>query len=108
MFARNLLLRSRNVRLATIGVGGVAAAGYAFFRKDEEDTVRILHETNFEPAMMIPVATSSSDDRLPVYTREEVAKHTTPETRIWVTFRDGVYDITEFVQAHPGGAQRIM
>mmetsp|Transcript_19730 Transcript_19730/g.50088 ORF Transcript_19730/g.50088 Transcript_19730/m.50088 type:complete len:564 (+) Transcript_19730:209-1900(+) len=45
---------------------------------------------------------------LPVYTREEVSKHTTPETRIWVTYKDGVYDITEFVEMHPGGANKIM
>ncbi len=42
----------------------------------------------------------------PVYTREEVAKHRTPQDRVWVTFKDGVYDITDFVEMHPGGAFR--
>jgi cytochrome b involved in lipid metabolism len=42
------------------------------------------------------------------YTREEVAKHKTPQDRIWVTYKDGVYDITEFVAMHPGGSQKIM
>ena len=27
--------------------------------------------------------------------------------RIWVTFRGGVYDVTDFLDAHPGGATRI-
>lgn len=43
-----------------------------------------------------------------MYTKEEVAKHKTPESRIWVTYKDGVYDITDFVALHPGGAQKIM
>ena len=42
------------------------------------------------------------------YTRAQVAGHTTPETGIWVTYGNGVYDITDFVKQHPGGAKRIM
>ena len=43
-----------------------------------------------------------------VYTRAEVAKHKTSAEGIWVTYKNGVYDITEFVEQHPGGASRIM
>lgn len=42
------------------------------------------------------------------YSREEVAQHKTKETGIWVTFLDGVFDITSFVTNHPGGMKRIM
>jgi len=42
------------------------------------------------------------------YTKEEVAKHKTKKDRIWVTYKSGVYDITEFVEGHPGGSKRIM
>jgi len=38
---------------------------------------------------------------------EEVGKHTTAETGIWCTYKDAVYDITEFIRDHPGG-DRIM
>jgi hypothetical protein len=31
----------------------------------------------------------------PVYSREEVSKHRTLQDGIWVTYKDGVYDITE-------------
>ena len=48
------------------------------------------------------------DESLPNFTKDEVAQHTTRKDRIWVTFRDGVYDITDFVVMHPGGAKRIM
>jgi sulfite oxidase len=37
-----------------------------------------------------------------------VATHVSPEAGgIWVTFRGGVYDITEFIQNHPGGVDKI-
>lgn len=44
----------------------------------------------------------------PVIKMAEVAQHKTADTRIWVTYKDGVYDITEFIEQHPGGAERIM
>lgn len=43
-----------------------------------------------------------------VYTLEEVGKHDSKENRIWVTFGQGVYDITEFVDKHPGGPSKIL
>ena len=45
---------------------------------------------------------------LRVFTAEDVARHREAEAGIWVSYRGGVYDVTPFVQAHPGGAQRIM
>lgn len=45
---------------------------------------------------------------LPTYTKEDVAKHKTPEDGIWVTYKEGVYDVTEFVDAHPGGPKILL
>lgn len=45
---------------------------------------------------------------LPMYSRKEVAEHYNSETRIWVIFRDGVYDITDFINVHPGGSEKIL
>lgn len=45
---------------------------------------------------------------LTTYTLEEVGKHDRKENRIWVTFGEGVYDITEFVDKHPGGPSKIL
>nr|BAU71142.1 sulfite oxidase [Parachlorella kessleri] len=52
----------------------------------------------------------AAEEALPEYERQEVAKHRSREDggRVWVTYKDGVYDITEFVENHPGGAKRIM
>lgn len=42
------------------------------------------------------------------FTREEVAEHNARDKRVWVTYKDGVYDVTDFLDMHPGGAQRLM
>eukprot|EP00602_Paraphysomonas_sp_CaronLab_P006325 CAMPEP_0185026066 /NCGR_PEP_ID=MMETSP1103-20130426/9776_1 /TAXON_ID=36769 /ORGANISM="Paraphysomonas bandaiensis, Strain Caron Lab Isolate" /LENGTH=516 /DNA_ID=CAMNT_0027559511 /DNA_START=230 /DNA_END=1780 /DNA_ORIENTATION=- len=47
----------------------------------------------------------SSDMR--IISRAEVTKHKTLETGIWTTFKDGVYDITDFVANHPGGSEKV-
>lgn len=45
---------------------------------------------------------------LPDYSLEEVSKHVTQESGIWVTYKDGIYDITEFASHHPGGDEKIL
>lgn len=45
---------------------------------------------------------------LPVFSSNEVRKHSTKEDGIWVTYKDGVYDITDFVEGHPGGEVIMM
>lgn len=45
---------------------------------------------------------------LPVYTQEEVTCHRKLEDGIWVTYKGGVYDITEFVAMHPGGDKILL
>lgn len=45
---------------------------------------------------------------LPNYSRAEISAHKNVETGVWVTYRDGVYDITEFLPKHPGGADKLM
>ena len=39
---------------------------------------------------------------MPVFTSEDVAKHADPSTGIWISYKNGVYDITKFVKIHPG------
>lgn len=42
------------------------------------------------------------------YSREEISKHKSKDAGIWVTYQHNVYDITEFVDGHPGGPSKIM
>ena len=41
------------------------------------------------------------------YTYEDVAKNSNSKN-IWVTYKNNVYDITDFVENHPGGKDKIM
>ncbi|EWM27425.1 sulfite oxidase [Nannochloropsis gaditana] len=42
------------------------------------------------------------------YTKADVKAHKTIETGVWVTYKDGVYDITKFAENHPGGNKILM
>ncbi|XP_053998373.1 sulfite oxidase, mitochondrial isoform X2 [Hylaeus anthracinus] len=43
-----------------------------------------------------------------MYTLEEVGKHDNKEAHVWVTYKQGVYDITDFIEKHPGGSSKII
>ena len=47
---------------------------------------------------------------LPEYTLEEVAVNSSTENsgRVWVVYREGVYDITAFIPLHPGATKLLM
>ena len=47
-------------------------------------------------------------DGLPEYTKTEVSEHYDPEKRVWVTYGNGVYDITDFISIHPGAKNILM
>lgn len=47
-------------------------------------------------------------NKLPTYTLEEVGKHDNEKDGIWVCYKQGVYDITEFIMKHPGGPEKII
>ncbi|XP_048028630.1 LOW QUALITY PROTEIN: sulfite oxidase, mitochondrial [Megalobrama amblycephala] len=53
----------------------------------------------------LPVTQTSA---LPVYTLEDVTKHCSLDSGVWVTYKGEVYDITEFVAMHPGGDKILL
>ncbi|KAK5615671.1 hypothetical protein CRENBAI_023645 [Crenichthys baileyi] len=53
-------------------------------------------------------STTVESSRLPVFSHDEVTKHRSLEDGVWVTFKGGVYDITEFVAMHPGGNKILL
>lgn len=58
-----------------------------------------------EPVAVVKLPPHLAD--LPEITAEEVAQHTTEES-CWFICRGLVYDATEFLQIHPGGASSIL
>ena len=43
-----------------------------------------------------------------LFSSHKVNTHDTDDKRIWVTFKNGVYDITDFVSKHPGAKNILM
>jgi sulfite oxidase len=67
---------------------------------------------DFNKKYILAYNTTSADKingkQLPMISRREVMNHCTIDKRIWVTFGDGVYDVTDFANVHPGGGEKIM
>ncbi|VDK51439.1 unnamed protein product, partial [Anisakis simplex] len=61
------------------------------------------NETTKDDVYKVPKRTD-----LPTYRLEEVKKHGKDAEQIWVTYQTGVYDITDFVEGHPGGDKILM
>ena len=80
--------------LAVAAVAGVAAGTAAMSEPAQKPAPA-------KPAPPAPVASG------PVYTRDQVAQHATPGD-VWVTYGDGVYDVSSFIAQHPGGPARLM
>jgi len=69
-------------------------------------------------AKSAPDSSKKSDDKpcvpgeriegLKEYTMDEVGEHDSVEKRVWVTYNNGVYDITEFIPLHPGADKLMM
>uniref|UniRef100_A0A3B5MXS4 Sulfite oxidase n=2 Tax=Xiphophorus couchianus TaxID=32473 RepID=A0A3B5MXS4_9TELE len=52
--------------------------------------------------------TTEKRSSLPVFSHDEISKHRSLEDGVWVTYKGGVYDITEFVPMHPGGNKILL
>ena len=50
----------------------------------------------------------SRRDDLPDIRRKDIERHKDASTGVWMTYRDGVYDVTDYVAGHPGGDETIL
>ncbi|KAK1981621.1 hypothetical protein LZ30DRAFT_770687 [Colletotrichum cereale] len=64
---------------------------------------QLLHEDDVADASVPAAVADGRDPSLPRFTLSEVRKHDAKSKSPWVTQGDKVYDITEWVGAHPGG-----
>lgn len=102
-------LRGRGKRLSLFGLaGGVTlGAGSLLYYYANSGPVACA-ETSTEEKEKKSL-TGRASQSLPEYSLSEVAQHTSKaDGGIWVTYGDGVYDITDFVDEHPGGSEKIM
>ncbi|XP_029288391.1 sulfite oxidase, mitochondrial [Cottoperca gobio] len=76
------------------GTGAVLAYGLHHHKAEQQDTVR--------------AKTIEKTSAFPIFSQEEVTSHRSLEDGVWVTYKGGVYDITEFVAMHPGGDKILL
>lgn len=70
--------------------------------------VSLISPVQAEQADAITVQTIEKSSALPIFSQEEVTKHRSLEDGVWVTYKGGVYDITEFITMHPGGDKILL
>ena len=49
-----------------------------------------------------------SQNKEKTYTYSEISKHCNKNTGYWVTYKDSVYNMTNFINSHPGGKDKIL
>jgi succinate dehydrogenase/fumarate reductase flavoprotein subunit len=81
-------------------------AGASAAKSVGQGTGNINNLTGKGPSPSV-VAKPASSGAPAVYTMAEVAKHTTKDD-CWVVVDGNVYDVTEFLEDHPGGARVIV
>lgn len=69
----------------------------------------INREQNQQTATNDQIQTSTNQEtkKLNFYTIEEISKHNSQEN-CWTVIRGKVYDLTQWIDKHPGGADKIL
>jgi cytochrome b involved in lipid metabolism len=54
------------------------------------------------------VAGTAAPKAVKMYTRLDVAEHDSIEKRVWCSYKENVYDVTDFLDNHPGGRDLLL
>ncbi|KAJ1324521.1 sulfite oxidase [Microdochium nivale] len=98
--------RARRFRpLPLLAAGsGVFGLGLALaFIQPAAHQQSIINVHDDDDDLSLPDAPNDKNDGLPRFRLSEVKEHGPQSERPWVTYEDKVFDITEWVGAHPGG-----
>ncbi|KAG2383711.1 hypothetical protein C9374_004382 [Naegleria lovaniensis] len=100
---------------------GTLSNATIMFLSKEEDEEEVEHSSHHRNGIIVHVHAEESHSEmikndeepnvLKYFTLEQVAQHDGSSKQagsIWVIFKGGVYDVTEFIEAHPGGTEKIM
>lgn len=68
----------------------------------------VMSAVQAEQSDVVSAQLKAQTSQLPIFSQEEVTKHRTLKDGVWVTYKGGVYDITEFVSVHPGGDKILL
>ncbi|KAK0736010.1 Oxidoreductase, molybdopterin-binding domain-containing protein [Apiosordaria backusii] len=87
----------RTARVAPVGwlVGGGLVASFLALSQN--------HDTEHLPEASVSPSGDNRDPSIPRFRLSDVRKHGPDSSEPWVTFEDKVYNITDWIEAHPGG-----
>ncbi|KAI1074838.1 Oxidoreductase, molybdopterin-binding domain-containing protein [Whalleya microplaca] len=92
--------RLRPLPLLAAG-GGLLTILLTVLQPVSHEPLEVPPDSTPPPAQQAP--NDSDDDGLPRFRLSEVKEHGSKSERPWVIYEDKVYDITDWVPAHPGG-----
>ena len=98
---KSVINNNRNKRLL---FGGVASCFLAYEVVNNSSSITSWFSNQRFALLDGP----NEDGTFKKYTREEVRQHKTKENRIWVTYKQDVFDVTDFVEVHPGGNRILL
>jgi len=75
---------------------------------DSKEFLKNSSNVSTTPSLVSEASSSSEDSlRLYYYTKAEIRQHNT-ETSAWIVAGENVYDVTDYIEHHPGGKYSIM
>ncbi|KAJ8667375.1 hypothetical protein QAD02_009037 [Eretmocerus hayati] len=100
-----------NQRASTVPLFGLLGVFSYFLYKGNEDY--FLHQFARVQALekrdvKADAVYGSRQKGLPTFTLQQINKHDNLKDGVWVCYKEGVYDITNFIKKHPGGSEKIM
>ncbi|KAK0405199.1 hypothetical protein QR680_017849 [Steinernema hermaphroditum] len=99
---------SKRINLFPALLSASVVAGAGFFVWKRGFGVRVAFADARPPPKDVDSFVPPKRADLPTFSKDEIKKHGRSAERIWVTFKNGVYDITEFLESHPGGDKILM
>lgn len=82
-------------------VGSVLVGGFLQKQQSEQSSSRPLQQNSSNGTTSSPQKTNQT------YTTNDVSAHSSSKD-CWLIIQDKVYDVTDFLSSHPGGAQEIL
>lgn len=95
--------RPRTLPILAVG-SGLLIGLFSSLQYDPGTSLELFQDIDPPPSNTTPAgAHAGGDNGLPRYRLTEVKEHGPKSERPWVVYEDKVYDITDWVPAHPGG-----
>lgn len=120
MYFKKLANSARNYK-TWLGAASIAGLGLGASFTSSEDNKRMplnaVRANYFQvpqilrmglPQTGVKITAECGEQEWKIYRREEVQKESRENKKVWVTYGNGVYDLTEFAKSHPGGSDKLL